>query len=100
MVENAILKLKVKKVEEMAGNHVRGIVDLEMHRTLLETTLQERRIEIEQHEKLARLNVQCVEATRSVIMKKIHECKARVTMVSHFIFFDFKKTFFVVPKSI
>lgn len=80
MVENAILKLKVKKVEEMAGNHVRGIVDLEMHRTLLETTLQERRIEIEQHEKLARLNVQCVEATRSVIMKKIHECKARVTM--------------------
>ena len=81
MVENAILKLKVKKVEEMAGDHVRGIVDLEMHRNLLETTLQERRIEIEQHEKLARLNVQCVEMTRSAIMKKIHECKARVTMV-------------------
>ena len=85
MVENAILKLKVKKVEEMADAHVRGIIDLEMHRTRLESSLKERRIEIEQHETLARINVQSYEAMRIVIQKKIHECRTKVTMVRLFL---------------
>lgn len=100
MVENAILKLKVKKVGEMAETHVRGIVDLEMHRTRLETSLQERRIEIEQHEQLARINVQAYESTRVMIQKKIYECRTRVTMVLFFSSLSSVKYDFLASKSL